>query len=138
MYDQPLTDKETDWIRHWVSAHIEKEALQAPFSDMMKAVLQIRKRARRRIPPLPALRRTHAAGYLALQQLRTQNRQEKRARVIELLRKNPHFTFQEVTSRFPCTYPLYESCVNQLIHGYKERIFINLPAWMRSAASSLS
>ena len=43
MYDQPLTDKETDWIRHWVSAHIEKEALQAPFSDMMKAVLQIRK-----------------------------------------------------------------------------------------------
>ncbi|MCI7172557.1 MAG: hypothetical protein MR969_04660, partial [Dialister sp.] len=51
------------------------------------------------------------------------NRQEKRARVIELLRRNPHFTFQEVTSRFPCTYPLYESCVNQLIHGYKERIF---------------
>ena len=65
MYDQPLTDKETDWIQHWVGTHIEKEALQAPFSDMMKAVLQIRKGE-------PALRRSHAAGYLALQQLRTQ------------------------------------------------------------------
>ena len=31
-----------------------------------------KRRARRRLPPLPALRRTHAAGYLALQQLRTQ------------------------------------------------------------------
>lgn len=124
MYDQPLTDKETDWIRHWVSAHIEKEALQAPFSDMMKAVLQIRKGEL-------------AAGYHPCQRCgaltppdtslcsscERKNRQEKRALVIELLRKNPHFTFQEVTSRFPCTYPLYESCVNQLIHRYKERIF---------------
>ena len=30
MYDQPLTDKETDWIRRWVDTHVEKEALQAP------------------------------------------------------------------------------------------------------------
>ena len=78
MYDQPLTDKETDWIRHWVDTHVEKEALQAPFSDMMKAVLQIRKGELAAaglyvdVGPLPALRRTHAAGYLALQQLRTQ------------------------------------------------------------------
>lgn len=124
MYDQPLTDKETDWIRHWVGTHIEKEALQAPFTDMMKAVLQIRKGEL-------------AAGYHPCQRCgaltppdtslcsscERKNRHEKRARIIELLRRNPHFTFQEVTGRFPCTYPLYESCVNQLIHGYKERIF---------------
>ena len=80
MYDQPLTDKETDWIQHWVDTHVEKEALQAPFSDMMKAVLQIRKGelaagyhpCPRCLPPPPALRRTHAAGYRSLQQLRAQ------------------------------------------------------------------
>lgn len=73
MYDQPLTDKETDWIQHWVDAHVEKEALQAPFSDMMKAVLQIRKgELAAGYHPLPSLRRTHAAGYRSLQQLRAQ------------------------------------------------------------------
>ena len=96
MYDQPLTDKETDWIQHWVDTHVEKEALQAPFSDMMKAVLQIRKGEL-------------AAGYHPCQRCgaltppdtslcsscERKNRQEKRARVIELLRRNPHFTFQE-------------------------------------------
>lgn len=124
LYSQPLTEKERAWIERWTAGHVKNEKIQAPFADMMKAVLQIRKgdlakgyhpcaRCATLCPPekslCPACER--------------QAKAEHRAQVIALLAKNPHFYFRDLSRALPCTYADYEDARNHLTRLWKERIF---------------
>ncbi len=124
LYSQPLTEKERDWIHRWAESHVRNEKIQEPFSDMMKAVLQIRKG-------------DLAKGYHPCARCGTLCEKEKqlcpacerkaksaqRTKVIGVLRRNPHFYFQDLCKEIPCTYSLYEEARNSLIRQWKDQIF---------------
>ena len=42
-YSQSLSEGEEAWIQNWVRSHVKKEAVRAPFAEMMEEVLKIRK-----------------------------------------------------------------------------------------------
>lgn len=123
-YSQSLTEGEEAWIQNWVKGHVKKEAVRAPFAEMMEEVLKIRKGeladgyhpcsiCGSLCPPdapiCPACRRRLA--------------KTKKNKVILILKENPHYTYQEVRAILPCEYSLYEEARDILIHRAKEKIF---------------
>lgn len=123
-YSQSLTEGEEAWIQNWVKGHVKKEAVRAPFAEMMEEVLKIRKGeladgyhpcsiCGSLCPPdapiCPACRRKLA--------------RTKKNKVILILKENPHYTYQEVRAILPCDYSLYEEARDILIHRAKEKIF---------------
>lgn len=123
-YSQSLTEGEEAWIQNWVKGHVKKEAVRAPFAEMMEEVLKIRKGeladgyhpcsiCGSLCPPdapiCPACQRKLA--------------KTKKNKVILILKENPHYTYQEVRAILPCEYSLYEEARDILIHRAKEKIF---------------
>lgn len=123
-YSQSLSEGEEAWIQNWVRSHVKKEAVRAPFAEMMEEVLKIRKGeladgyhpcsiCSSLCPPdapiCPACRRKLA--------------RTKKNKVILILKENPHYTYQEVRAILPCEYSLYEEARDILIHRAKEKIF---------------
>lgn len=123
-YSQSLSEGEEAWIQNWVRSHVKKEAVRAPFAEMMEEVLKIRKGeladgyhpcsiCGSLCPPdapiCPACRRKLA--------------RTKKNKVILILKENPHYTYQEVRAILPCEYSLYEEARDILIHRAKEKIF---------------
>jgi hypothetical protein len=123
-YSQSLSEGEEAWIQNWVRSHVKKEAVRAPFAEMMEEVLKIRKGeladgyhpcsiCGSLCPPAspicPACRRKLA--------------RTKKNKVILILKENPHYTYQEVRAILPCEYSLYEEARDILIHRAKEKIF---------------
>lgn len=123
-YSQSLTEGEEAWIQNWVKGHVKKEAVRAPFAEMMEEVLKIRKGeladgyhpcsiCGSLCPPdapiCPACQRKLA--------------RTKKNKVILILKENPHYTYQEVRAILPCDYSLYEEARDILIHRAKEKIF---------------
>ena len=123
-YSQSLSEGEEAWIQNWVRSHVKKEAVRAPFAEMMEEVLKIRKGeladgyhpcsiCGSLCPPAspicPACRRKLA--------------RTKKNKVILILKENPHYTYQQVRAILPCEYSLYEEARDILIHRAKEKIF---------------
>lgn len=123
-YSQSLSEGEEAWIQNWVRSHVKKEAVRAPFAEMMEEVLKIRKGeladgyhpcsiCGSLCPPAspicPACQRKLA--------------KTKKNKVILILKENPHYTYQEVRAILPCEYSLYEEARDILIHRAKEKIF---------------
>lgn len=123
-YSQSLSKGEETWIQNWVKGHVKKEAVRAPFAEMMEEVLKIRKGeladgyhpcsiCGSLCPPdatiCPACRRKLA--------------RTKKNKVILILKENPHYTYQQVRAILPCEYSLYEEARDILIHRAKEKIF---------------
>ena len=123
-YSQSLTEGEEAWIQNWVKGHVKKEAVRAPFAEMMEEVLKIRKGeladgyhpcsiCGSLCPPdapiCPACQRKLA--------------KTKKNKVILILKENPHYTYQQVRAILPCEYSLYEEARDILIHRAKEKIF---------------
>ena len=123
-YSQSLSEGEEAWIQNWVRSHVKKEAVRAPFAEMMKEVLKIRKGeladgyhpcsiCGNLCPPAspicPACQRKLA--------------RTKKNKVILILKENPHYTYQQVRANLPCDYSLYEEARDILIHRAKEKIF---------------
>lgn len=123
-YSQSLTEGEEAWIQNWVKGHVKKEAVRAPFAEMMEEVLKIRKGELADgyhpcsicgilcppdAPICPACQRKLA--------------KTKKNKVILILKENPHYTYQEVRAILPCEYSLYEEARDILIHRAKEKIF---------------
>lgn len=123
-YSQSLSDREEQWITSWVDGHVKKESLRLPFKEMMEEVLKIRKGEL-------------ADGYHACAlcgslcppdspicpACRRKLNKTKKNKVILLLKANPHYTYQQVRSVFPCEYSMYEEARDILIHRAKEKIF---------------
>lgn len=123
-YSQSLSEGEEAWIQNWVKGHVKKEAVRAPFAEMMEEVLKIRKGeladgyhpcsiCGSLCPPAspicPACQRKLA--------------RTKKNKVILILKENPHYTYQQVRAILPCEYSLYEEARDILIHRAKEKIF---------------
>lgn len=123
-YSQSLSEGEEAWIQNWVRSHVKKEAVRAPFAEMMEEVLKIRKGELAdgyhpcsiccslcppASPICPACQRKLA--------------RTKKNKVILILKENPHYTYQEVRATLPCEYSLYEEARDILIHRAKEKIF---------------
>lgn len=123
-YSQSLSEGEETWIQNWVKGHVKKEAVRAPFAEMMEEVLKIRKGeladgyhpcsiCGSLCPPdapiCPACQRKLA--------------RTKKNKVILILKENPHYTYQQVRAILPCEYSLYEEARDILIHRAKEKIF---------------
>ncbi len=124
LYSQPLTEGERNWIDRFAADHVTHEKIQKPFADMMKAVLQIRKgdlakgfHPCRRCGTLCTPDETLCPACARVE------KKEHRGRVIGILKKNPHFYFQDLCRFLPCTYPLYEEVRNTLIRKLKDQIF---------------
>lgn len=127
MYSQDLTEGEEKWIENWVEGHVGNDKLKQPFQDLMTEVLKIRKGEA-------------AAGYKpcawcgALFDQKDKNQKlcpncqrifdrNIKHRAVLLLKKYPHYTFQQVRSIIGCGYSEYEEARDILIHRYKENIF---------------
>lgn len=124
IYSQPLTEKERAWIEQWTAGHVKNEKIQEPFADMMKAVLQIRKGdLTKGYHPCPRCGTLCPQDNPLCPACERKSRRAHRAKVLGILRINPHFYFQDLCRQIPCTYPLYEEARNQLMRQWKDQIF---------------
>lgn len=124
MYNQTLSDKETQWIQQWVGRHVTNENIRESFAHMMGEVLKIRKGEL-------------AHGYHPCAMCGSLCPEEKQLcpacerklqktnqnRVTLLLKEHPHLTYQEVRQVLECDYGQYQKARDILIHRYKENIF---------------
>ena len=123
-YTQSISEKEEQWIRNWVSGHVRNEKIRPQFEEMMEEVLKIRKGeladgyhlctlCGSLCPPekplCPACERKLS--------------KTKKNKVILLLKEQPHYTYQQVRTIFPCAYSVYAEARDILIHRAKENIF---------------
>lgn len=123
-YSQSLTEGEEAWIQNWVKGHVKKEAVRAPFAEMMEEVLKIRKGeladGYHPCSICGSLCPPDAPICLACQRKLAKTKKNK---VILILKENPHYTYQQVRAILPCEYSLYEEARDILIHRAKEKIF---------------
>ncbi len=124
MYNQTLTEGETEWIQKWVKGHIANDKLQGPFSHMMEEVLKIRKgELANGFHPCPLCGSLCPAEKKICHACESQLKKKNQNQVTLLLKAKSHLTYQEVQSLFPCSYEMYQKARDILIHRYKENIF---------------
>ena len=123
-YSQSLSEGEEAWIQNWVRSHVKKEAVRAPFAEMMEEVLKIRKgELADGYHPCSICGSLCPPDAPICPACRQKLARTKKNKVILILKENPHYTYQEVRAILPCEYSLYEEARDILIHRAKEKIF---------------
>lgn len=123
-YSQSLSEGEEAWIQNWVKSHVKKEAVRAPFAEMMEEVLKIRKgELADGYHPCSICGSLCPPDAPICPACRRKLDKTKKNKVILILKENPHYTYQEVRAILPCDYSLYEEARDILIHRAKEKIF---------------
>lgn len=123
-YSQSLSEGEEAWIQNWVRSHVKKEAVRAPFAEMMEEVLKIRKgELADGYHPCSICGSLCPPDAPICPACRRKLDKTKKNKVILILKENPHYTYQQVRAILPCEYSLYEEARDILIHRAKEKIF---------------
>ncbi|MEE3453891.1 DciA family protein [Dialister sp.] len=124
MYSQPLTEGEKEWISNWVQHHVQNEKIRPQFAEMMEEVLKIRKGEKAHgYHPCPICGNLTAPERKICSACEREINRKRKNRVLLILKKNPHYTYQQVRDIFPCDYSLYDEAREILIHRAKEKVF---------------